>query len=142
MGMLNSILEKLGLGDQHKPAPTPASQALGPDDAVVDSGRPHTASNATTGPGRMPQQGAPAGEADFAARLDQLAATRKDRLHWRSSIIDLLKLLDLDSSLESRRRLASELHCPEDLMAHEERMNAWLHDALIRRLKGNQAQGL
>lgn len=142
MGMLNSIAEKLGLGDLHKPAPTSSKQALGPDDAVVNSGRPHTASNATTGPGRLPGQGFDSGEANFSTRLDELAANRGEDLHWRTSIVDLLKALDMDSSLESRRRLAAELHCPEDLMAHEERMNAWLHDALTRRLKGNQAAGL
>ena len=49
---------------------------------------------------------------DVVARLDALAARNPEKLNWKVSIVDLLKLLGLDSSLSARKQLAAELNCP------------------------------
>ena len=53
---------------------------------------------------------------DVVAKLTSLAKASKEKLDWKVSIVDLLKLLGIDSSLTSRKELAKELGCPADLM--------------------------
>lgn len=67
----------------------------------------------------------------FAAELDALASKRGGNLDWRGSIIDLMKALDIDSSLEHRRHLASELKYEGDFDGSPEQ-NAWLHSQIVR----------
>jgi hypothetical protein len=69
--------------------------------------------------------------------LEQRAAANPQQLNWRTSIVDLLKLLDMDSSLSARKALATELGCPADLMGDSARMNTWLHKAVLARLAAN-----
>jgi hypothetical protein len=71
-----------------------------------------------------------------AAVLTELAAHNKEKLDWRRSIVDLMKLLDLDSSLAARKELAKELHysgSPDDSAA----MNVWLHKQVMQKLAEN-----
>ena len=58
------------------------------------------------------------------------------RLDWRRSIVDLLKLLGLDSSFAARESLAAELHYPGDLDDSAE-MNTWLHKQVLKKLAEN-----
>ena len=58
--------------------------------------------------------------------LDGLAKQKKQKLNWRTSIVDLMKLLDLDSSATARKHLAEELHYQGD-MKKSAKMNVWLH---------------
>jgi hypothetical protein len=74
---------------------------------------------------------------DVAAKLDALAAKNPQKLNWKRSIVDLLKLLNIDSSYESRRELAVELGCPAGLMDDSAQMNTWLHKAVMRKLAEN-----
>ena len=70
---------------------------------------------------------------DVDAILGRIAARRREKLNWRASIVDLLKLLNLDSSFTSRWQLAQELGyggCQEDSAA----MNSWLHRQVMKRL--------
>jgi Domain of unknown function (DUF3597) len=70
--------------------------------------------------------GAPAGQTvDVAAILDDAVAKKKEKLAWRTSIVDLMKALDLDSSLAARKQLAQELHYSGD-MNDSAKMNVWL----------------
>ena len=69
------------------------------------------------------------------AKLEGLANPQK--LKWKSSIVDLLKLLDLDSSLAARKELAAELGCPADRMDDSAAMNIWLHKTVLRKLAEN-----
>ena len=71
------------------------------------------------------------------AVLEQKAAANAQKLNWRTSIVDLLKLLDIDSSLAARKELATELGCPPDLMADSAQMNMWLHKAVMAKLAAN-----
>jgi hypothetical protein len=78
----------------------------------------------------------PAAQVDVAAVLDKLAAQTKQKLNWRKSIVDLMKLLDLDSSLVARKRLAQELHYTGN-MSHSASMNVWLHKQVMIKLAEN-----
>ena len=79
----------------------------------------------------------PISEVDVVTRLEGLASANAQKLNWKTSIVDLMKLLDLDSSLASRKELATELQCPANLMADSAQMNMWLHKAVLRKLAAN-----
>ena len=96
---------------------------------------------ATAAPASAPSRtpiSKPAGQAnvDVAAVLDSLAKQKKQRLKWRSSIVDLMKLLDLDSSVTARKHLAQELHYQGD-MKNSAKMNTWLHKQVMVKLAEN-----
>ena len=74
---------------------------------------------------------------DVAAVLEQRAAANPQKLNWRTSIVDLLKLLDMDSSLTARKELATELGCPAELMGDSAKMNVWLHKTVLARVAAN-----
>jgi hypothetical protein len=76
------------------------------------------------------QPGAAPATVDVAAVLDGLAKQKKQKLNWRTSIVDLMKLLDLDSSSHARKELAEELHYSGD-MKDSAKMNVWLHKQVI-----------
>ena len=75
-------------------------------------------------------------EVDVAGILTKLAAEKKEKLDWRTSIVDLMKLLDLDSGLSARKELAQELHYSGD-MNDSASMNVWLHKQVMRKLAEN-----
>ena len=109
------------------PAAPPASGA-----SPAKTGSAATGS-ATTGSGSTapPQAGV-----DVVAVLTAMAAKSGQKLDWKKSIVDLLKLLDLDSSLAARKELASELHYTGD--GHDSAaMNIWLHKAVMQKLAEN-----
>ena len=75
-------------------------------------------------------------EVDVEAVLTQMQASHGEQLNWRTSIVDLMKLLGLDSSLSARKELASELHYTgntEDSAS----MNIWLHKQVMQKLAEN-----
>ena len=65
--------------------------------------------------------------------MTKLAAQNKQKLDWRKSIVDLMKLLDLDSSLAARKELAKELNYAGD-MDDSASMNVWLHKQVMNKL--------
>jgi hypothetical protein len=75
-------------------------------------------------------------EVDVAGVLTKLASEKKEKLDWRTSIVDLMKLLDLDSSLSARKELAQELHYSGDTNDSAS-MNVWLHKQVMRKLAEN-----
>lgn len=74
---------------------------------------------------------------DVKGKLEGLAASNSQKLNWKTSIVDLLKLLGLDSSLAARKELATELGCPADKMGDSAQMNMWLHKAVLQKLAQN-----
>jgi hypothetical protein len=74
---------------------------------------------------------------DVVAQLDKRAAANPQKLNWRASIVDLLKLLDIDSSFAARKELATELGCPPELMGDSAKMNVWLHKTVLARVAAN-----
>jgi len=100
-------------------ATTPAASAVAP---------------ATAAPAVAPEAAAaPAQAVDVTAILDGLAAKNPEKLDWKKSIVDLLKLVDMDSSLSARKQLATELHYPGD-ENDSATMNVWLHKQVLRQL--------
>ena len=122
MAFFSKILEKLGFGSTAAPTP------------------PQSAATAPASPGAAPTAAPPpkAGAVvDIVAQLEQRAAANPQKLNWRTSIVDLLKLLEIDSSFAARKELATELGCPADLMADSAKMNMWLHKQVLQRLAAN-----
>jgi 3-oxoacyl-ACP reductase-like protein len=78
----------------------------------------------------------PASPVDVAAIMDQLAAQATQQLNWRTSIVDLMKLINLDSSLTARKELAQELHYSGDTNDSAS-MNVWLHKQVMIKLAEN-----
>jgi hypothetical protein len=74
---------------------------------------------------------------DVVSKLEHLAAENPQKLNWKVSIVDLLKLLDLDSSFEARKELAIELGCPADKMGDSAQMNVWLHKTVLQKIAEN-----
>jgi hypothetical protein len=93
---------------------------------VVKSGATVTAS--ATGSGAAP--------VDVTAVLDGLAAKASQTLDWRKSIVDLMKLLDLDSSITARKELAKELNYNGDT-SDSATMNVWLHKQVMQKFAQN-----
>src|SRR5690606_2628365 len=87
--------------------------------------------------GPATQASSPREQVDVIGKLETLAASNSQRLNWRESIVDLMKVLDLDSSLAARKELAAELGCPADKMGDSAQMNTWLHKAVLRKLAEN-----
>ena len=73
---------------------------------------------------------------DVEAVLNGMASNNPQKLNWRTSIVDLMKLLDLDSSLQARKSLADELHYSGD-KSDSASMNIWLHKQVMKKLADN-----
>jgi len=131
-----------------KPAPAPVSRPAAP--AATAAPAPRPATPVATAPAAKPQdefkdahvpqavQAAapkPVSEVDVVKHLEELS--RGKNLNWKVSIVDLLKLLDLDSSYEARVELAKELNCPPELMNDSAKMNTWLHKEVLRQIAQN-----
>jgi Domain of unknown function (DUF3597) len=74
---------------------------------------------------------------DVVAMLEGWAAETPQKLNWRTSIVDLMKLLGMESSLTERKELATELGCPAEFMHDSARMNVWLHKEVLRQIAEN-----
>ena len=115
------------------------SAIFGRSASAAPSGSAASSSVSTSAP---QAQGAPSAKpgaqasVDVAAVLDGLAQQKKQKLNWRTSIVDLMKLLDLDSSAATRKHLANELHYQGD-MKHSAKMNIWLHKQVMIKLAEN-----
>ena len=123
MGFFSKILEKLGIGSAAA-APTPVSKP----------------SAAPASPGTVAAAPAPpksVAVVDVVAQLEQRASANPQKLNWRTPIVDLLKLLDIDSSFAARKELATELGCPAELMGDSAKMNIWLHKTVLARIAAN-----
>ena len=101
------------------------------------------AAPAAPAPGAKPSSATPASapagsaaEVDVAGILTKLAAEKKEKFDWRTSIVDLMKLLDLDSSHSARKELAQELQYSGNLNDSAS-MNVWLHKQVMRKLAEN-----
>lgn len=140
MSIFSSILNKIFPHDH--PANTAsgatAGAAAGPTAAPGSAGAPAgtPATPSTTAAGNSQPPVTPMPTVDVEAVLTKMQDSSGEKLNWRTSIVDLLKLLGLDSSLAARKELASELHYtgnPEDSAA----MNMWLHKEVMQKLAEN-----
>ncbi|QAY95163.1 hypothetical protein CWB41_04980 [Methylovirgula ligni] len=129
MSILGSIVSTiLGHGGASA-TPSPTAQATPSTPAPAAP----QAAPASPAPGAS---ATPAAPVDIDVVLTSLAAQHHERLDWKHSIVDLLKVLNLDSSLTARRALATELHYTGD--EHDTAaMNIWLHKQVIAELVKN-----
>lgn len=118
MGIFSNIMGKI-FGHKPKTAPAPAptpNQALAPTSTAAATPAPEPV--------------------DVTAVLDELAANNPQKLDWRRSIVDLMKLVGMESSLSERRELADELGFTGD-KGDSATMNIWLHKQVIKKLSEN-----
>jgi 3-oxoacyl-ACP reductase-like protein len=121
LGGFMSIFGKIKdaiFGKKAVAATTPAPQAAAP---VADA---------------APAASVAIADVDVIAHLEAMAADNGQKLNWRSSIVDLMKLVGMESSLQERKDLAMELGYTGDLEGSAE-MNIWLHKAVMRALAAN-----
>jgi uncharacterized protein DUF3597 len=106
--------------------------------------RPSTGASAQAAPGTPPgvsgggstATAQPIGAVDVAAILDKMAGESKQKLDWKHSIVDLMKLVGMDSSLSARRELAADLKYSGDT-GDTATMNMWLHKEVMKKLAQN-----
>jgi hypothetical protein len=80
--------------------------------------------------------GSPVATVDVAPILDKAVAAKGEKLEWKTSIVDLMKALDIDSSLTARKELAKELGYTAD-SSDSATMNVWLHKQVMTKLAAN-----
>jgi len=95
-----------------------------------------TSSSAAPHSGGANPVSAPAQSIDIAPILDSAVAAKKEKLQWRTSIVDLMKALDIDSSLGARKELAKELGYTGDTN-DSATMNIWLHKQVMAKIAAN-----
>jgi hypothetical protein len=133
MSFFSKILDKLGLKPQ---APT-ATAAPAPAPTTASPGTTAAQAPAPLAPAAAAPSPQPIAIVDVVEQLERRAAANPQKLNWRTSIVDLLKLLDLDSSLAARKELATELRCPPELMNDSAQMNMWLHKRVLAEIAVN-----
>ena len=119
-------------------SPGPGAKTPEPAQAPAPAARHAVASAPSAAPQPAPSAAKPAPSAakspvDVTAIMDKLASQTKEKLEWRKSIVDLMKLLNLDSSLAARKELAKELHYAGN-MHDSGSMNVWLHKQVMIKL--------
>ena len=128
MGLFSKILEKLGINKPAK-AETAAPQAKPVPQAATQT--------APLAPPVAPAAPVAIAVVDVVAQLEKLAAANTEKLNWKVSIVDLLKLLGLESSFAARKELAAELGCPSEKMGDSAQMNMWLHKTVLQKIADN-----
>jgi 3-oxoacyl-ACP reductase-like protein len=134
MGLLSNLMSKIF---SHAPATATAST---PADASAPAAQPTTQpaaaapAPAAAPPPSVPKPAMPV--VDIAAVMNGLAAKNPEKLDWKRSIVDLMKLVGMDSSLSARKELATELHYTGD-MNDSASMNVWLHKEVLKKLSEN-----
>jgi len=120
MSIFGDIVHKL-FGKAKPDQPAPAAEPT-PDPAAAQAAAPDTP--------------APLADVDVAAVMDQLVSESGQTLNWRTSIVDTMKALGVDSSLDHRKQLAQELKYSGD-MNDSASMNIWLHKQVMQALAAN-----
>ena len=164
MSLFSNILEKLGLKKPAAPAPKPGPTATATATVKpTPSARPWEPTGTSPTPKPSPPTPTPTVPkvyidsrpipegfkaptapvvvpvemVDVVSKLEKLAKDNGGKLKWKASIVDLLKLLGIDSSLEARKELAVELGCPPEKMKDSVNMNIWLHKTVLQKIAEN-----
>jgi 3-oxoacyl-ACP reductase-like protein len=129
MGLLSNLMSKI-LSHSDVAAVTAVGASAAPAATSSAAGAQPAAATPAAAPA------APAKPLDIAAILDGLAANNPEKLDWKKSIVDLMKLVGMDSSFKARKQLAQELNYtgdPNDSAS----MNIWLHKQVLIKLSEN-----
>ena len=137
MGFFSTILEKLGLKKDKKAEPAGAPATAKPSASAAKPAAPARPQMAVKQAPAAPAAPTAISEVDVVSKLEGLAAANPAKLNWKVSIVDLLKLLDIESSFEARKELATELGCPPELMNDSAKMNVWLHKTVLKKIAEN-----
>ena len=164
MSLFSNILEKLGLKKPAAPAPKPGPTATATATVKpTPTARPWEPTGTSPTPKPSPTTPmptvpktyvdsrpvpeafrpaavpavAPVAMVDVVSKLEKLAKDNGGKLKWKASIVDLLKLLGIDSSLAARKELAVELGCPPEKMKDSVNMNIWLHKTVLQKIAEN-----
>jgi len=129
MSIFGKIMSAI-FGSSATAAPAGGGAAAAPSAAGAPS-----APGGSSSPAAAPAA-APAQTVDVAPILDKAVAAKKEKLEWRTSIVDLMKALDIDSSLTARKELAHELGYTGDTNDSAS-MNIWLHKQVMAKLAAN-----
>ena len=127
MNVFGKLMDKIFSRKKAAPGASPVPAPSAPAAPVTSP----QAGTAVATPPSVPTQ-----EVDVEAVLEELAAQRGERLIWRTSIVDLMKLVGMESSLAERRELADELGYGGD-KGDTATMNMWLHKEVMRRMAQN-----
>jgi uncharacterized protein DUF3597 len=131
MSIFGNIMSAIFGHSSSAAAATPASAPGAAPAAPSPQSAPAPAQPAASAPAA-----ASAAPVDVTAIMDGLAAKSSEKLDWRRSIVDLMKLINLDSSLAARKELAQELNFSGD-MNDSASMNIWLHKQVMTKLAEN-----
>ena len=137
MSIFGNIMSSI-FGHAKAETAQPSSGAPGKTSAPSSAGS-KTSGPAPAGPSGAKTAATPAtaqAQVDVAAVLTDLASKNKEKLDWRHSIVDLMKLLNLDSSISARKELAKELNYTGDTN-DSAKMNVWLHKLVMVKLAEN-----
>ena len=134
MGILSAIFSKIFPASH--PANTATTDATAPVAASAASSATPAAGSATSSAATASAAPAAAPPVDIEAVLSQMAGQTSEKLNWQTSIVDLLKLLGLDSSLQARKQLAQELHFTGNTNDSAS-MNIWLHREVMNQVAAN-----
>lgn len=129
MGILGNIFHKIFPPSHPAVAQANAPAQAPPATPAADNGAPSTATSTAAPAQAMP-------DVDVEQILNGMAQPDGQALNWRTSIVDLLKLLGLDSSLQARKELAGELGYSGDTNDSAS-MNIWLHRQVMNKLAAN-----
>jgi len=138
MGLFGKLMQKIFHAGANAEAPPDALKPGQSNESRVSAAERTGVPLGTSVPaGMQPGTAAPAqGPVDVAAILNGMAANNKEKLDWKHSIVDLMKLLGMDSSLAERKELAAELKYPGDTN-DSAKMNMWLHKEVMKKLAEN-----
>jgi hypothetical protein len=128
MGILSNIFGKIFPSAHAANAPASAPSSAAPAAS--------TPASATVPASPAAAPATALSEVDVEQVLNDMASKSSEKLNWKTSIVDLLKLLGLDSSLASRKELASELHYTGDT-SDSASMNVWLHRQVMNKVAAN-----
>ena|SRR5262245_39071449 len=132
-GNIMSAIFGRGSGSQASPG---GGTSAPPSGSASQQSAPTSPQSTSAGSAQAGSAARPQEPVDVEAVLNRLASQKKQKLDWRHSIVDLMKLLELDSSLAARKQLAQELHYSgntDDSAA----MNMWLHRQVMLKLAEN-----
>jgi Domain of unknown function (DUF3597) len=133
MGLLATLLGKvLGKGTPS----TQSTDASGAQPPLASGTPPVAAANPPAGVSAPASGTAPAPVVDVTGILDGLSSKSSEKLDWRNSIVDLMKLVGMDSSYSARVELAKELHYSGST-SDSAAMNIWLHQQVIKKIAEN-----
>jgi Domain of unknown function (DUF3597) len=120
----------------HEASATPAGGGTAPGGSAPAGSAPAGGGATSSTASSAAPSSAPARTVDVAPILDKAVAAHKEKLEWRTSIVDMMKALDIDSSLSARKELAKELGYTGDTNDSAS-MNVWLHKQVMAKLAAN-----